>query len=193
MTRVDLGRLQDDLRERLSEHRFEHTQSVVDTALKFAKVYKISEEEIEKLEIAAWLHDSCKELRNDELLQLAEFYQVEIYEEDELHPNILHARVGAAWIEEEYDILDPEITYAVADHTLGSDEMSDIAKILFLADMLEPLRGDNPELERLRALVMQGDDLNATLLVAMNSKIKYVIDKNQPLHPLSVIARNALL
>ncbi|MDD9898483.1 MAG: bis(5'-nucleosyl)-tetraphosphatase (symmetrical) YqeK [Candidatus Melainabacteria bacterium] len=190
---LEIEQIQNDLKQRLSEHRYQHTQSVVETAIKFAQAYKLSNEEIKKLELAAWLHDCCKELKNEELLQLAEFYQIEIYEEDELHPNILHARVGAAWVEEEYEIMDPEITYAVADHTLGSAEMSDVAKILFLADMLEPLRGDNEELTRLRNLVMAAEDLDSAVLDAMNSKIKYVMDKNQPVHPLSIIARNSLL
>jgi HD superfamily phosphohydrolase YqeK len=59
--------------------------------------------------------------------------------------------------------------------------------------MLEPLRGENQELERLRNIVMTGEDLGQALLEAMNSKIKYVLNKNQPLHPISIIARNALL
>lgn len=189
----DLAQIKKDLKQKLSEHRFQHTQSVAETAIRFAKAYQLAEETISKIEIAAWLHDACKELKNNELLQLAEFYQIEIYPEDEAHPNILHARVGAAWIEEEYEILDPQISHAVRDHTLGSTEMYDSSKILFLADMLEPLRGDNPELERLRAIVMQGDNLNKAVLEAMNSKIKYVLEKNHPLHPLSVEARNGYL
>ncbi|MDA1021690.1 MAG: bis(5'-nucleosyl)-tetraphosphatase (symmetrical) YqeK [Cyanobacteria bacterium] len=189
----DLAQIKKDLKQKLSEHRFQHTQSVTETAIRFAKAYQLTEETINKIEIAAWLHDACKELKNNELLQLAEFYQIEIYPEDEAHPNILHARVGAAWIEEEYEILDPQISHAVRDHTLGSTEMYDSSKILFLADMLEPLRGDNPELERLRSIVMQGDNLNKAVLEAMNSKIKYVLEKNHPLHPLSIEARNALL
>ena len=189
----DLAQIKKDLKQKLSEHRFQHTESVAETAIRFAKAYKLPEETISKIEIAAWLHDACKELKNNELLQLAEFYQLEIYPEDQAHPNILHARVGAAWIEEEYEILDPQISHAVRDHTLGSTEMYDSSKILFLADMLEPLRGNNSELERLRAIVMQGDNLNKAILEAMNSKIKYVLEKNHPLHPLSIEARNALL
>ncbi|MBT6842192.1 MAG: HD domain-containing protein [Candidatus Melainabacteria bacterium] len=189
----DLEQIQKDLKQRLSEHRFQHTQSVAETAIRFAQAHNLTEAEITKIEIAAWLHDACKELKNEELLELAEFYQIEIYPEDEAHPNILHARVGAAWIEEEYEILDPQISHAVRDHTLGSTEMYDSSKILFLADMLEPLRGNNPELDRLREIVLSGQSLDQALLEAMNSKIKYVLGKNQPLHPLSIEARNALI
>lgn len=189
----DLDQIKDDLKARLSAHRFKHTESVTKTAIAFAKAYDFSLSEITKIEIAAWLHDCCKELKNEELLQLADFYNIEIYAEDEQSPNILHARVGAAWVEEEYDIVDPYIIYAIRDHTLGSAMMLNSSKILYLADMLEPLRGDNPELERLRAIVMQAKNLDKALLEAMNSKIKYVLEKNQPLHPISIEARNALL
>ena len=73
---LEIEQIQNDLKQRLSEHRYQHTQSVVETAIKFAQAYKLSNEEIKKLELAAWLHDCCKELKNEELLQLAEFYQI---------------------------------------------------------------------------------------------------------------------
>lgn len=190
---MNLEKIKQDLKQKLSEHRFKHTQSVVETAISFAKAHKLTEAEIEKIELAAWLHDCCKELKNQELLDLANFYQIEIYPEDENHPNILHARVGAAWIEEEYEILDPHISHAVRDHTLGSPEMFNSSKILYLADMLEPLRGNDEDLVRLRALVLEGKDLDKALLEAMNSKITYIMKKNHPIHPLSIIARNALI
>ena len=174
------------------------------TALKFTEAIKanlkyhseVTESFVQRVEIAAWLHDCCKELKNEELLTLAEFYGIEIYDEDRQSPNVLHARVGAAWAEEEYEISDSYIINAICDHTLGSIDMHNISKILYLADMLEPGRdtgSKSEELERLRNIILEEHDLDKALLESMNSKIQYVIKKNQPIHPLSVVARNSLL
>jgi predicted HD superfamily hydrolase involved in NAD metabolism len=200
----ELTEIKQELQARLSVHRYQHTESVVDTALRFTEAIKanlkyhseITENFVRRVETAAWLHDCCKELKNEELLTLAEFYGIEIYDEDRQSPNTLHARVGAAWAEEEYEIADPYIINAVRDHTLGSIGMHNISKILYLADMLEPGRdakSKSAELERLRNIILEEHDLDKALLEAMNSKIIYVIKKNQPLHPLSVVARNSLI
>ena len=197
----ELEKIKGLLKKRLSAHRFKHTESVAMTAIKYARIYEpdieeITEDYIHKIEISAWLHDCCKELKNSDQLTLAEFYGIEIFQEDRLSPNLLHARIGRAWIEEEFDILDPHILHAVRDHTFGSPAMFTSSKIVFLADMLEPNRDKNKAsktLAYLRALIDSKLDLDAVVLEAMNSKIKYVLKKNHPIHPLSIQARNAFL
>jgi len=176
-----------------------------------------------RIELAACLHDCAKELKNDEQIELAKFYGIEIYPEDLLSPNLLHARNGAAIAEERYDIVDPRVLSAIREHTLGAPDMCLEAKILYLADMLEPGRDakikaliGQPEtviaspqgeaiprattneinysasLDAMRATIAAGK-LDEALLAAMNSKITYVIRKNQPIHPLGVAARNSLI
>ncbi len=196
-----LNTIQEQLKSRLSEHRFRHTESVAKTALLFAQAlrnnpdYKaeLTDAYLHKIELAAWLHDCCKELKGTELLSLAEFYGIEIFKEDQLHPNILHARVGASWIEEEHEIYDPTVLLAVRDHTLGSPDMLTSSKILYLADMLEPTRNHCNELEQIRKLLTENYELNKALLKAMNFKIQEVIKENKAIHPLSIVARNAYL
>jgi predicted HD superfamily hydrolase involved in NAD metabolism len=153
------------------------------------------------------LHDCAKELKNDEQIDLAKYYGIEIYPEDLLSPNLLHARNGAAIAEEKYEIMDPRVLSAIRDHTLGAVDMGLEAKILYLADMLEPGRdaviktrtnasdGEKSysrELDTMRATIAAGK-LDEALLMAMDSKISYVIRKRQPIHPLGVAARNSLI
>ncbi|MEY3369949.1 MAG: hypothetical protein RLZZ361_619 [Cyanobacteriota bacterium] len=199
---IDIEQLKLDMQKRLSEKRYLHTESVVKTALEIRLALKFNQELDYKLEIAGWLHDSCKELNNIEMILLAKFYKLEIYDSDKIFPNLLHARVGAEWIEDEYEIYDPEIKLAIRDHTLGSVDMLPSAKILFLADMIEPLRDQkqkaiNPtqetDLDRIRDLVFQKKDLDLALITAMDSKLSYTIKKSLDLHPLGVMARNSLL
>ncbi len=202
-----LDQIKSDLKIKLSAHRYAHTESVAMTALEFLAAYDTGAEMRDRVELAAWLHDCVKELKNEEQVDLAKFYGIEVHPEDIASPNLLHARNSAAFAEETYEIVDPRVLSAIREHTLGAPEMCLEAKILYLADMLEPGRdvaikakaepsvGEvkySAELDSMRALVLNGK-LDEALLAAMNSKITYVIRKNQPIHPLGVAARNHLL
>jgi predicted HD superfamily hydrolase involved in NAD metabolism len=191
-----LEQIKSDLKTRLSEHRYAHTESVVKTALEIGHKYNLDQSTLTKIEIAAWLHDCCKELKNEELAILASFYKVPIYDLDRKYPNLLHARVGAHWVEDEYEIHDPYILKAIEEHTLAGKDMLISSKILFLADMLEPRRDQNKPsdtLNRLRKMISDREDIDRVLLEALNSKIDYMLKKNQALHPLSIEHRNVLL
>lgn len=191
--------LKEDIQKLLSKNRFEHTRSVVITALEYADIFGLDDEDKNKLELAAWSHDICKEFKNQELLDLAKFYKIEIHEEDKNCPNLLHARVGAAYIEDKYDIYDPKILAPVRDHTLGAQNMNQLSKILYLADMLEPSRDKQlkpvalEEFNDMRKVIKQEKNLDKALLAAMNSKISFVIQKGHPIHHLGVEARNSLI
>lgn len=199
---IELDTIIQDMRARLSEKRFAHTESVTQTALRIREALGLDPALDSKLQFAGWLHDSCKELTNVEMLLLAKFYKIELYEADKLQPNLLHARVAARWIEDEYEIFDPDISIAIRDHTLGGIEMPVSAKILFLADMIEPLRDAKEkskqpssynELDEIRGLIYTSKNLDQALLKAMDSKITYTIKKSQCIHELGIQARNVLL
>ena len=205
MVNKPLAKIEQDIKAKLSEYRFKHTQSVKDTALKIFKVLEDSltvddqkqvinkEDFSNKLSLAALLHDSCKELGNEEQLELAQFYKIKIYEVDQDCPNLLHARIARYWVEEEYEILDPYVLKAIEEHTLGGINMFLSSKIIFLADMIEPLRQETEDLKKLRSMIYDEKLLDQGLLFAMDRKINYVIEKRQKIHPLAIEARNSLL
>lgn len=186
-----LDAIKADLQASLSQKRFTHTKSVVDTAMNYADIFEINERDKERLELAAWLHDVCKELQGEEMINLAKHYDIKIYTEDEAAANVLHARVGAAFVEDKYDIYDPEVLATIREHTLGEVKMSTMSKILYLADFTEPLRGDF--CDDIRKLISDEKNLNKALLAAMDSKLALVLKKKHMIHPVSVEARNAIL
>ncbi len=196
-----LEEIKKDLKENLSAKRFAHVESVVKTSLLYADQLGLVGKDKERLELAAWLHDVCKELKGDELLGLAKHYAIKIYDEDRASPNVLHARVGASFVEDKYEIFDPEVLAAIREHTLGTEKMSIISKILYLADFSEPNR-DIKDKEKdpnaktfcdpARKAIAAGE-LDTALLSAMDSKLEFVIKKKAAIHPLAIDARNALL
>lgn len=216
-----ISRVKGDLRKKLSKYRYEHSDSVAKTALEFAMhiksfpekdlkkeliekthAYKkeLSELYILKIELAAYLHDYCKELKNKEILELAKFFRIKIYEEDLEYPNLLHSRVGASVVEETYEIYDQIILGSIWDHTFGSRKMSLASKIVYLADTLEPMREEESDdkdylskLKELRSIIMDDCDIDKAVLETMNYKIINLTKKNKVIHPLSIDARNAAL
>ncbi len=87
-------------------------------------------------------------------------------------------------------IEDIDILNAVKYHTTGRNNMSMLEKIIYLADIIEPLRGFNG-VERLRKLALI--DIDKAMIESLNSTIQYVVSKGELLHIDTVIARNCLV
>ena len=105
---MQVKEIETKLESHLSEKRFQHTLSVRDTALEYAQIFRengldfiekektfFDEQYLQKIEIAALLHDYAKEFKNEDQISLAKFYGIELFEEDLDRRNLLHARVAA--------------------------------------------------------------------------------------------------
>jgi nicotinate-nucleotide adenylyltransferase len=105
------------------------------------------------------------------------------------HTSLLHARTGAALA---FDIYGEsrEAAQAIEAHTTGLPVMSDLAKILFLSDKLEPTR-DYPSVERLRRLAFE--DLNKAMLAAYDDAIIGLLKKGCVINPSVLEARNGMM
>lgn len=172
---------------RLSPARFKHSLGVAQEARRLAERCGIDEE---KAYLAGLIHDYAKGIAGDELLRIAENSKLI---DDEIYyklPDLLHAPVGAFLVKRELKIDDFEILSAVSKHTLGDTEMNLLDKIIFLADMIEPGR-DFPGLERLKCLADR--DLDEAMLYALESTIRYCMEKRRIIHPKTVMVRNFFL
>lgn len=68
--------------------------------------------------------------------------------------------------------------------------MSLLAKIIYLADLIEPGRNFS-SLEPIRTLARQ--DLDKALLLALEQSISYLLKQGGLIHPATIEARNELL
>ena len=75
-------------------------------------------------------------------------------------------------------------------HTTGGAGISRLAKIVYLADCIEPGRS-YPGVDDLRKI--SGDDLDGALLGVLDRTIKCVLEKKRVLHPNSILFRNSLI
>ncbi len=177
----------DIIKQRLSPNRWQHSLQVAETAVQMAGQYELT---LEQVYLTALLHDYAKGLSGQELLQLAEENNLIEDEVDREVPDLLHAPVGAFLVKRDLGIEDEEVLTAISRHTLGSTKMSELDKIIYLADMIEPGR-DFAGLERLKCLSFR--DLDEAMLFGLESTIKYCLDRGRILHPRTIEARNYFL
>lgn len=173
---------------RLKKSRFNHTLGVVETSAKMARFYGI--DSIATMTAAA-LHDYAKNLSASELLTYATEKGLEIDSVMCASSELLHGAVGAAMVREELGIENLEILNAIAYHTVGRKQMSQMEKIVYLADAIEPGRSEYPGLEDLRELAFE--NLDAGVLASVTSTLNYVLECGLAIHPNSVDLYNELL
>ena len=77
---------------------------------------------------------------------------------------------------------------AIATHTLGSPDMDAIGAVVYLADALEPGRGDTPQLEHLREL-SYGDLWGAVYETCVFS-LQHLLANQRLVHPRTILTHN---
>ncbi|MCF6092904.1 bis(5'-nucleosyl)-tetraphosphatase (symmetrical) YqeK [Microaerobacter geothermalis] len=174
------------VREQMTEHRYQHTLGVVETAKILAKRFGADPK---KAELAAILHDYAKYWTDEQLIRVI----VERGLPQELlnyNKQLWHGPVAAEVVQELFHIKDEEVITAVRYHTSGRANMSLLEKIIWLADYIEPGR-HFPGVEEVREIA--GQDLNQALLKALDQTIVFLIKQGQKVYPLTLLARNHLL
>lgn len=175
------------LKARLSPARFSHSQLVVETAMMMGEKYGLKKSIMEKLWLAALLHDYAKDLTGQELLALGQENNLLTCKAEEVQPDLLHGPVGAFLCHCDLQIADEEILRAIHFHTTGHARMSLLEKVVFLADLVEPSR-NYAGVDELRKICE--DDGDKGLLLAFDSTLQYVLRRKMLIHPLTVQARN---
>lgn len=159
-------KISDYIEKNLSEKRRIHTEGVRKTAVMLAEKYG---EDVDKAEVAALCHDMYRginiDLLNDYVNQLG------LDKKYLDNPNLAHGKIAAVMIKKEYGIDDQDIINAVSFHTTGRAGMSELEKIIYLADAIEPGR-DYPSVNQLREAVDRG--LDEALIMSLERTIEYV-------------------
>jgi len=175
------------IKQKLSNHRFQHSLGVAKAARDLASKYGLDPN---LAYTTGLLHDYAKGISGQELLRIAEENGLIEDAIERKLPDLLHAPVGAFLLSKDLNLTDKVMLQAVRLHTMGALEMSELDKIIFLADMIEPGR-DYPGLQRLQCLTER--NLDQAMLYAMESTIRYCIDQGRLLHPRTIEVRNHFL
>ena len=157
----------------LKPSRRKHTLGVALTAAKYATKYKLPER---KVILAAALHDVAKNMPLT-APELAGFAL-----QEEVPAPVLHQYAGAYVAEHSLGIDDEDVLNAVRYHTSGRPNMSDLEKLIFLSDMLEPGR-DFKGIEKLRRALE--NDLNECMYLSLKHELKYLKRGGGTIYPLT--------
>ena len=174
------------VKEQLTEHRYQHTIGVMETAIELAKRYNA---DVKKAETAAIFHDYAKFRSKEEMREIIIDQQMP---SDLLSHNteLWHAPVGAYLVNTEVGISDEEILDAIRFHTSGRERMTLLEKVIFVADYIEPGR-HFPGVEEVREIAKQ--DLDTALIYSLRNTIMFLVRKNQAIYPDTLLTYNALI
>lgn len=145
----------------------------------------------DRVDLAVAAHDLARALKPDSILAEARRLDLAVHPVEARMPILLHGPVAARWLETEAGVEDEEVLEAVRHHTTGRKGMSKLAKVVFLADKLDPQKvAAKGHLERVEALA--ADSLDAALLEYLNAELAHLLGHGALIHPDSLELRNEL-
>ena len=148
----------------MNEDRKDHVLDVADYSKQLAKHYGIDEN---KAYIAGLLHDITKQLDDEKQLKIAQILDVDT---NIVPKPVLHQYTAKYVINNDFNILDDEITDAISKHTSADVEMSELAMVLYIADYACPTRDvENPLSKDIRAMVNDSSLIDVFKAVLINS------------------------
>ena len=184
---LTIEKMQQLLEESLAPKRFKHSVNVYKTALELAAAHKLP---VEKIAVSALLHDCGREVPTKESAAKADALGIAVDEVERSQQILLHAKLGAYYAREKYGVTDEEILDGILYHTTGAAGMSELAKVVFLADMIEPGR-DFPGVEELRKAARR--NLDKAMLMAYSNTMRYLLDGGLLIHPHCIDGYNELI
>ncbi len=175
------------LKKNQSQNRIKHTLSAKKCAVRLAKRYHLN---VEKAKMAALLHDCAKWMDDGMLIENARQYGVKL---DTMHldnPLLLHGAAGANIAKKKFGIKDKEILDAICYHTIPNYKMSELSKLIYVADLIEDRR-KHDYADEIRKSLDKG--LDEIFFMALKKIIVYHIESNKPLHSDSIDSYNNII
>lgn len=172
------------MQQLLPEKRFKHCLGVEQAAINLAERFGA---DVEKAGLAGLLHDYAKKLSDEKFLALIDKYALNPALKD-WGNNVWHGMVGIYKIQEDLGLTDPEILRAIEIHTVGSAQMSDLDKVVYVADYIEPNR-NFPGVERAREIAHVS--LNQAVAYETAHTVEHLAHKGLPIFPQTIETYNA--
>ena len=170
----------------MSEKRLRHCLGVEKAARELAERFGL---DVEKAGLAGLLHDYAKKVSDEDFLSLIDKYN--------LNPdlknwgnNVWHGMVGIYKIQEDLGIKDAEILRAIEVHTVGSSTMSELDKVVYVADYIEHNR-NFPGVDKARELAQQS--LNQAVAYETARTVEHLAHKGMPIYPRTLETYNAFV
>ena len=183
---MEYEKIEKEVKEILSEERFQHSVGVAKKAEKLANKYG---EDPYIAKIIGITHDIAKEMSEEEYLKYVKNNNIAIDDIEKNNLKLLHAKVGADICKIRFEF-DEKMQDAIKYHTTGNVKMDNMAKIIYLADKIE----DGRSYEGLETAKEKANkSLDDGMLYLLSRGIKRSLDKNKLIHKDSVDLYNKLI
>ncbi len=116
------------------EKTYYHCMEVGEYAYQLGEKYLTSPE---KVSIAGYLHDISAVYPNNQRINVAQKYGIELNEAEMAFPMIIHQKISKSIAKMDFGIEDNEILSAIECHTTLKKNYSDIDLVLFVADKIK--------------------------------------------------------
>ncbi|MDR2672876.1 MAG: bis(5'-nucleosyl)-tetraphosphatase (symmetrical) YqeK [Coriobacteriales bacterium] len=176
------------LQRRLTQWRLLHSISVSDIAALMANVYDV---DVNQARIAGLLHDWDKNYSDAELLKRAKRFDIKLPENPLETAALLHAQTGAHAVAQKYPELPRSVIQAIERHTSAAPDMSNLDMIIYVADMIEPLRSQS-SLQPLRSIAGHVP-LEELFVKCFQATMEHLIRRHRFIHPDSLMVWNNYL
>ncbi len=167
----------------------EHVLRVVAEVRRLAQMHGVDEE---RAVVAALGHDLVRAMRPDELIAAAEHAGLTISDVEHSEPILLHGAIGASLMMERYGVSDEEVLAAARYHTTAHAGMSQLERLIYVADKVEPGKSQG-DARLTTARQLAEESLEAAMRVLLDLHVTRALERDWPLHPQTVAARNELL
>ena len=188
-----IDQLESDLKSHMyhkNSKRFAHSISVGHCAETLAQAYGA---DMLSARVAGILHDWEKLLPDAETIELAERFRIQTEAPYQKIVGLLHGPLAAKTLPAIYPWLSEQILSAIQKHTAGDRQMSKLDKILYVADLIEPLRPDFEAVATVREVYLQGGSLDELYESAFCGVMRYVISSRSYLYPNSIALYNEMI
>lgn len=163
----------------VDNERFLHSLGTYHTMLLLARHYG---EDLRIAGLTGLLHDCARIAPGEGEQSSLAVVETPLSVEDMAFPKIWHARLGAMLLKTVFGIENEEMAEAIRVHPTGAPDMSRLARLLYIADYIEPTRSfeDSP----LRALrVLAFSDMEVAFRTILKHKLSELQGKGNPFHP----------
>lgn len=169
----------------IGEKRYKHSLRVITCGLELSKGKKVDKA---KVKLACFLHDCAKYNEDKYLKELG----CDLPKEVDINNSkpVVHSFLGAEVAKKVYNVKDKDVLEAIKYHTTGKENMTDLEKIVFLADAIEEGRS-YPGVEDIRKKAFESID--SGVLECLNHNLKYLIETDSYINLFTIRARNFLI
>lgn len=175
------------IKNNLQPDDFAHCARVERVAAELSDRFSIDRD---KASIAGLMHDFCRYMSNEELLNKSKEFGLSISDVDIEVPYLLHGPLGAKIIQVTFPDTDSDVLHAIEVHTFGSAQMNNLDMLIYVADLIEPGR-EIEGLENIRKVAKVS--LEQAFRQAYAFTVLQLVIKQKKIHPATVDVWNKLI